>query len=114
VTLRHTGRLMAPPIHLSMRAPAEVLAGQAFDVELRPIVGPGGRVPELNLALSVEPQESALRTTRAYHASRAGDTYRASVEGLPPGLYRLRVDRGNTRARDVDDLADGLVVYDGS
>jgi len=114
VTLRHTGRLMAPPIHLSMRAPAEVLAGQAFDVELRPIVGPGGRVPELNLALSVEPQESALRTTRAYHASRAGDTYRASVEGLPPGLYRLRVDRGNTRARDVDDLTDGLVVYDGS
>jgi pimeloyl-ACP methyl ester carboxylesterase len=113
VALRHAGRLMAPAVEVSVRAPTEVQAAQSFDVELTSVGRADGRVPKLNLEVTVEPMESSsLKYAVSYAANRNGNTYRAAVDGLGPGLYRLRVNRMNARARNIDYLADSLVVYE--
>jgi hypothetical protein len=113
VALRHAGRLMAPAVEVAARAPTELQAGQSFEVEVTCVVGAGGRVPKLNLEVTVEPVESStLKQHVSYPVTRHGDTYCAVVNGLGPGLYRLRVSRANARARDINNLVDSLVVYE--
>jgi pimeloyl-ACP methyl ester carboxylesterase len=113
VALRHAGRLMAPTVEISARAPTEVQAGQSFGVDLTCVAGADGRVPKLNVEVTIEPMESSsLKHAVSYPANRNGNAYHAAVDGLGPGLYRLRVNRVNSRARNIDDLVDSLVVYE--
>ncbi|MFF5297530.1 esterase/lipase family protein [Paractinoplanes globisporus] len=113
VALRHAGRLLAPPARVSSRAPWEARAGKPFEVEITPLPDENGDLPNLDVQVTVDSLETARGASRFhYRARQAGAIHRATVDGLPPGLYRLLVERASARARVIDDLADSLVVFE--
>ncbi|ALG07288.1 esterase/lipase family protein [Kibdelosporangium phytohabitans] len=112
VALRHAGRLMAPSSVVSARVPSVVETGASFDVEAHAVPDAQGRVPQLNLAVTVSPEVSDMTTPVTRPALRAGAGYRATLPTLPPGLYRVRIGKASPRAPEVEELDDWLVVTD--
>jgi pimeloyl-ACP methyl ester carboxylesterase len=112
VTLRHAGRLMAPAVRICAAIPSDARAGQAFEVEAQTMTDPDGRRPRVKLVVTVEPEVSSMPKPVSHPAKRRADVYRATIPGLAPGLYRIRVGAASARARLVDDVTDWLVVYE--
>lgn len=111
VALRNSGRLLSPFVPIAIRFPPEIPTGQRLEIEVFPR-GDDRTTPKLSLKTTLVSEDNRNRGAISRPAIRSGDRYLSSFDDLPPGLYRLIVQRGDGRARAIEEVSDALLVYE--